>query len=261
MSEGKSEKIMPWAKLMLGAHLGELLAQGHDVLVLLLTIALRARRASGRSPEGIAQGWAKLGDYENYGLTEQRYRRAKEKAKNMELATFKATSKGTLGKLMNKRVLDISGLMGNEYYIEQATDRQRADNVQGNEQATTSLDKKKEDKRQEDLLGASLSLILKEEKFKSLDTEVFRSSMDKWWQYRIFKKKPLAPQAVEADCEYALTIGATEAARRINSAISADWTNWQYEPRKALGGAKLDADGYDTTDPCYAHKERFKRKC
>lgn len=85
----------------------DLIAKDPDCFILLTNIALRARRI----PDvfyNLKIGEAFLGDYKKMGLkTEQRYRTAKNNAQKYGLATFKATNKGTIGRLTDSSVYDI----------------------------------------------------------------------------------------------------------------------------------------------------------
>jgi len=90
-----------------------------DAFLLLTQIALRARRSNDLSVDNLKIGEAKIGDYKNIGLTERRYRTAKRDIQAWGLATFKATNRGTIAKLANKRVYDI-----NEEAKDEPNDRQ-----------------------------------------------------------------------------------------------------------------------------------------
>jgi hypothetical protein len=109
---------------------------------LLSVIACRARRTDVFNVHNLKLGEALIGDCKNYGMTEQEYRTSKAKLKRWGFATFKATTRGTIAKLTDKRIYDIniesSNEPGNEPSNGQATDSQRT----SNERATTNKNDK-----------------------------------------------------------------------------------------------------------------------
>ncbi|MHC4496421.1 MAG: hypothetical protein ACYSYM_11435, partial [Planctomycetota bacterium] len=79
-----------------------------NAFTLLSVIACRARRTSMFDTQDLKLGEALIGDYKNYGMTEQEYRTSKTKLKRWGFATFKATTKGTIAKLTDKSIYDIN---------------------------------------------------------------------------------------------------------------------------------------------------------
>lgn len=106
------------------------LARDPYAFTLLGVIAQRARRTGGFSVLGLKPGEALIGDYEAYGMTEQRYRTAKKHLEEWGLATFKATNKGTVARLANTRIYDINLDAGNDQTNDQLTTEQRSINDQ-----------------------------------------------------------------------------------------------------------------------------------
>lgn len=77
--------------------------------LLLSVIAQRARRSfSDNDIHGLNPGEAFIGDYKNYGMKEHQYRAAKKCLTESGLATFSATNKGTVAKIMNTAIYDIN---------------------------------------------------------------------------------------------------------------------------------------------------------
>ena len=72
----------------------------HGALILLIVVAARARYSKSPSLDGLKPGECLIGDYENYGLTEQQYRTAKAKLERWKFVTFTGTSDGTIAKLL-----------------------------------------------------------------------------------------------------------------------------------------------------------------
>lgn len=102
--------------------------------MLLAQIAYRARRTDEFNVLSLEPGEALIGDYRNIGLSEQKYRTAKNKLEKWNFATFRATYKGTIAKLLDTRIFDINIQITNGQDNELITSQQRTDN----EQATTN---------------------------------------------------------------------------------------------------------------------------
>lgn len=126
-------------------------------------IAYRARRKNGSNINNLEVGEALMGDYENHGATEQRYRTAKNNLERWGFITNKATNKGTIIKVINTDIFDINEEQTNGQTNETSTSHQRAINEQPNEPATTNnKDKNKEDNKENNIPDAGL---VKFEKF------------------------------------------------------------------------------------------------
>jgi len=132
MSEGFIQQSRDEEKLYLLRH--------HPNAFLLLTlIADRARRYAG-GPDGLLPGQCYIGDYESCGLTEQKYRTAKELLKvrkhilicetcrTRQKSTTGATTIGTLVKLISTNVYDINLVPCNDRLNDRATTDQRPGN-------------------------------------------------------------------------------------------------------------------------------------
>ena len=74
---------------------------------LLHVIAAQAQWSDAPNIKGLAPGEACLGDYGSYGMTEREYRTAKRNLEKWGLATFKATTLGTIATLCNERVFGV----------------------------------------------------------------------------------------------------------------------------------------------------------
>jgi hypothetical protein len=96
------------------SQMPDLVRQSRTAFVLLYALAFRARwNADAFNPYGLALGEA-LCDYHNWGLTEQEFRTAKATIKAWSLATFRATSRGTIGKLIDTRLFSVLPAQSNE---------------------------------------------------------------------------------------------------------------------------------------------------
>lgn len=88
----------------------QLLETDPDVFILMSQVALRAKWRKTPFEDGkTATGQAFIGDYKSIGLTEKRYRLAKNRAEHRyHLATFKGASKGTVVTLTSTVLYDIN---------------------------------------------------------------------------------------------------------------------------------------------------------
>jgi hypothetical protein len=111
----------------------ELIKLNKNAFVLAYVIAARARWSARFNKYNLQPGEAMLGDYLEYGFTEQEYRTAKAILEKHRFSTFKATNKGTIAKLSDTRLFAISIETTNEPSNGQPTDSQRT----GNERVTT----------------------------------------------------------------------------------------------------------------------------
>lgn len=101
---------------------------------LLSVIAYRARRTDAFNGDGLQVGEALIGDYKNYGMTERRYRTAKQRLAKWGFSTFKTTNKGTIAKLTGTSIWNINADESDEQSDRQATDKRRT----SDEQKTTN---------------------------------------------------------------------------------------------------------------------------
>ena len=99
--------MKPFLMLIRGKETEELMKKP-DSFLLLTQISMRAKRNDDFSIHNLKIGEALIGDYKNIGLTERRYRTAKNDIQKYGLATFKATNKGTIAKLTNSMVYNIN---------------------------------------------------------------------------------------------------------------------------------------------------------
>jgi hypothetical protein len=117
-----------FVKLMRSETTTELLSTDPQAFLLLALIAYRARYRPGESLMGLQPGEALIGDYRACGLTEQKYRSAKQRLAKYGFATFKTTSKGTVARIVDTRVFSINGCEGNGHSNGHPTDGQRTPN-------------------------------------------------------------------------------------------------------------------------------------
>src|SRR5262245_50110565 len=73
----------------------ELIKRNRNAFILAYMIAVRSRYTNTFNADNLGLGEALLGDFENYGMTEQEYRTAKAQLEKWRFATFQATNKGT----------------------------------------------------------------------------------------------------------------------------------------------------------------------
>jgi hypothetical protein len=81
-------------------------------------------------------------------MTERTYRTSKEQLAKWNLATFKATNKGTIARLLDSSIYDINIDVGDEQSDRQATGKRRTADEQSDRQATTNEEGKKERRKE-----------------------------------------------------------------------------------------------------------------
>ena len=121
----------------------ELLAASKNAFVLLYQITFRARRTDSFNRHDLAIGEAFVGDYKEIGLTEGEYRYAKKYLEDHHFATFRATNKGTIAKLINFDVFNPNLEDSNGQYNTPATNQRRTNN-----EPTTTNKNDKNDKNE-----------------------------------------------------------------------------------------------------------------
>jgi hypothetical protein len=117
---------MGFVKLM-RSEKTEALMGDPNAFTLLSVIAYRARRTSAFNLHGLAPGEALLGDHDRYGMSQSQYRTAKKKLQKWGIATFRATPRGTIAKLVGTEVYDINGEPCDNPHDNRVTSRRQAD--------------------------------------------------------------------------------------------------------------------------------------
>jgi hypothetical protein len=119
-----------WFKATRGHAALELIRANPLAYVLAAVIAHRGRWREGFNADGLALGEAFLGDFRSYGMSERQYRTAKQQLAKWRFATFKATNKGTVAKLMDTRLFSILPLEADGQNDGQPTDKRRTSDGQ-----------------------------------------------------------------------------------------------------------------------------------
>ena len=133
----------------------ELLAANNKAFLLLFQIATRAKRTSSFNRYNLDIGEALVGDFKEIGLTEGQYRQAKKFLAKHRFATFKATNKGTIAKLVNTDIFDPNLENNNGQHNTPATNKQRA----SNEPTTTNKNDKKENNDKNEKFSPNVRII------------------------------------------------------------------------------------------------------
>jgi hypothetical protein len=131
-------KTESWFKAMRSADALELIRANPNALVLAYLIGTRARYREGFNADGLGLGDAMLGDYENCGMTRQQHRTALAQLVKWKFATTRATTKGTIARLIDTRLFEVIPLYSNQPNNHQPTTSQPA----SNQQATTNIEHK-----------------------------------------------------------------------------------------------------------------------
>ena len=125
-------------KLMVGDALDSLL-KTPNAMALCTLIAVRARGAKCEHGVKLEPGEALVGDHNTIGCSKRQYRTAKSTLTKAGIATFKATNKGTIAKLTDTRVYDISLFVGDTQ-----------GDTQGDKQPTPNRERENTEKFQEE---------------------------------------------------------------------------------------------------------------
>lgn len=97
-----------YIQLMRSNEVENLIKRRPTAFVLLTIIALRARRTRDRSFDGLKIGEAYIGDHRSYGASSREYRTDKKILEQYGLATFKATTKGTIAQIADTAIFNIN---------------------------------------------------------------------------------------------------------------------------------------------------------
>jgi hypothetical protein len=133
MKDEIKDKKPPFLMLQRNKAVQELLKKP-DCFILLTQIAIRAKRTDEFSIDNLKIGESLVGDFRNIGLTERRYRTAKIDLQKWGLASFQATNRGTIAKLVNSTIYDIN----------EETDKRRTKRQTNDEQKTSQETDKEE---------------------------------------------------------------------------------------------------------------------
>src|ERR1035437_4018514 len=85
-----------------------LMAKSHNATCLLYLIALRAWRGPGINEHGCHVGEGFVGDFKEWGFTRKGYRVAQKQLADFGFASFRATNRGTIAKLLSPEIFDIN---------------------------------------------------------------------------------------------------------------------------------------------------------
>lgn len=129
-----------WVKATRSHDALELIRANHHALVVAYFVAMRARWRTGFHADGLDVGEALIGDFAAMGLTRQEYRTALANLTKWNFLTIRTTNKGTIAKLTDSRLYDISPAEANQQNNQRLTTSQPPDN----HQPTNNVDSKTE---------------------------------------------------------------------------------------------------------------------
>ena len=124
-SKKKDSQPHGWVKMTRSSDGLELMRLNPNCFLLATIIAFRARWQDSFNADGLEPGEALLGDFQNYGMSERNYRTAKLQLEKFHFATFKATNKGTVGRLTDTRLFNVTGIEGDGQNDGRVTDDRR----------------------------------------------------------------------------------------------------------------------------------------
>jgi hypothetical protein len=131
--DGQVSRGFGWFKAIRGDDALELIRANPFAYVLAAVIAHRARwRDAGFNRDDLSLGEAMLGDWATIGFSRQQGRTALAQLEKWHFATSKATSKGTIAKLMDSRLFEVLPPGVNQQSNQQPTNGQPTANHQSN---------------------------------------------------------------------------------------------------------------------------------
>jgi hypothetical protein len=114
MNEPEPSASRGWFKAMRSGDVAELIRANPNAFVVAFIIAMRARYSASYNADGLVPGEALMGDYEMYGMTRQQYRTALSLLRKAKFATTRTTSKGTIARLTDTRLFEVSALANHQ---------------------------------------------------------------------------------------------------------------------------------------------------
>jgi hypothetical protein len=153
----------------------ELLKRNPAAFILAYIIAYRGQFKGGFNRYDLKLGESLIGDYQQYGLTRQKYRTAMRQLSEWDFATFAVTNRGTIGKLTDTRLFAITRLETNQPNNQRVTISQPS----GNHRVTTTKNTRtqdQEDPKNEGLRG--LKQQTAEELIQSLKNNLAYAGID-----------------------------------------------------------------------------------
>jgi hypothetical protein len=163
-------------------------------LHLLTVIAYRARFSDEPNLHNLRFGEAFIGDHDNYGMTRQQERSARERLSRWSLAKFETSNHGTVATLLDSRIYSLrderkspkNGQQTNQQFIEasprEPTSRPTTGQPAANQQATTNSEGQKD---QNDLFSSRESEVGKAGKASAADPR--RHAITSQWGQRYRK--------------------------------------------------------------------------
>jgi len=132
-----------WFKALRYPDMPALVCKSRTAFLLAYLIAYRARWSQESfNPLNLDIGEAAI-DYENWGLTEQEFRTARKNLEKWNIARFRSTRRGTIGKLLDTRLFSslpgVLSIRPHEQTNSNKTNNQRA----GSEQSTSNKESNK----------------------------------------------------------------------------------------------------------------------
>jgi len=190
--------------------------------VLLAIIARRAKRKNVYNKHNLKIGEALIGDYKNYGMSEQKYRTAKDQLTKHNFITINTTNKGTVATIINTDVFDINVDDSNEPDNDTVTDGITNEQRTGNEPATTK----------KNIKNIKKTKNVKNDKNKITDFVFFEDDKfkDTWNDYlemRIKKRKPATARAELIALNKLKELSMGKVARAIDILEASILNSWQ----------------------------------
>lgn len=236
-----------WIKLVRSDDVMELIKANPNAFVLATVIAFRARWKDGFNEHNLAVGEALLGDYKNYGMTEQNYRTAKGQLEKWGFVTFQVTPRGTIAKLCDSRLFEVGKNEGNGLANTLLTDCQRT----ANGLLTTNEEGKKERKEEENKVAVA-TVFASQPKSDDLPMQIetnvkpieipqvlrtadFEKTWAEWVAYRRMIRKTLKPSTQQRQLNQLAKFGEAGAIESLTLAMLNQWQGFHFSPKVNSG--------------------------
>jgi hypothetical protein len=122
----------------------ELLRKSPNSFLLAYQIAYRARWKQSLNIDNLQPGEAMLGDHKNCGLSAREYRTARKNLAKWQIATFRRTNRGTIGRLMDTRLFSVLNEPSDQQSGNQGTIRRQSNDNQATTNYNVQTDKKEQ---------------------------------------------------------------------------------------------------------------------
>lgn len=214
----------------------ELLRAKPNAFRLLALIAYRARYHGGYSGDGLGLNECLLGA-DDVGraldLSAREYRTAKAVLETAGFATFTATGRGSVARLVDSRVFSASAPTSDSP-ADRPEDKSATGQRQGDDRAATTNKKEKKDHKDKNQTHFEIPLLL--------NTERFREAWELWQRHRTEKRQRLTPTSAKLQLDELAGWGEARAIAAIKHSVAKGWLSINESSAPASGKPSVAAN-------------------